>query len=62
MSKWNGKNTLNHKSVISLIYNEDVITACDVILEEDDRKGFVYVNGASLFAQRPEFNCGHGCD
>jgi len=33
---------------------EDVLEACNV-LKTDNRKGFIYVNGASLFAQRPEF-------
>lgn len=32
----------------------DVIDTC-VNLNSDDRKGFVYVNGAMLYAQRPEF-------
>jgi hypothetical protein len=33
---------------------EDVLEVCDK-LKVDNRKGFVYVNGASLFSQRPEF-------
>lgn len=37
-----------------IFHNKDVIEAC-ALLESDDRKGFVYVNGASLFAQRPQF-------
>ncbi len=35
-------------------YNDDVINMC-VDMEGDDRKGFIYVNGAMLYAQRPEF-------
>ena len=38
-----------------IIYNDDVLDACDTLLKDDKRKGFVYVNGASLFAQRPQF-------
>jgi len=38
------------------IYNGDVIEKCEKeLLDGDDRKGFVYVNGASLYSQRPEF-------
>lgn len=37
------------------IHVEDVLEACNTVLSIDNRKGFVYVNGASLFAQRPEF-------
>lgn len=37
------------------IHIEDVLEACENNLKVDKRKGFVYVNGASLFAQRPEF-------
>lgn len=37
-----------------MIHIEDVIEMCDV-LKNDDRRGFVYVNGAMLYAQRPEF-------
>ena len=36
------------------LYNKDVIETCD-ILDNDNRHGFVYVNGASLYSQRPEF-------
>jgi hypothetical protein len=36
------------------IINDDVIEACEK-LKIDNRKGFVYVNGASLHSQRPEF-------
>ena len=36
------------------IYNEDVIEKCDT-LKVDNRIGFIYVNGASLYSQRPEF-------
>lgn len=43
--------SLNKKVVIHV---EDVLEACNT-LKKDKRKGFVYVNGASLFAQRPEF-------
>lgn len=35
-------------------YNDEVIDAIQ-ILKDDDRNGFVYVNGAMLYAQRPEF-------
>lgn len=44
--------SLNKKVIIHV---EDVLEACDSILKKDGRKGFVYVNGASLFAQRPQF-------
>ena len=37
-----------------IIINDDVIEACDD-LKIDNRKGFIYVNGASLHSQRPEF-------
>jgi len=37
------------------LHNEDVLDACENDLETDDRKGLIYVNGASFFAQRPEF-------
>jgi len=40
------------KKVITHV--EDVLEACDH-LKTDNRKGFIYVNGASLFAQRPQF-------
>lgn len=43
--------SLNKKVTVHL---EDVLEACG-LLETDTRKGFVYVNGASLFSQRPEF-------
>lgn len=36
------------------IHMEDVIEMCEV-LKDDDRRGFIYVNGAMLYAQRPEF-------
>jgi hypothetical protein len=36
------------------IHVEDAIEICEV-LKNDDRRGFVYVNGAMLYAQRPEF-------
>lgn len=36
------------------VYNEDVIDTVDV-LKGDDRRGFIYVNSAMLYAQRPEF-------
>jgi hypothetical protein len=36
------------------VVNDDVIEACDG-LKKDNRHGFVYVNGASLYSQRPEF-------
>ena len=42
---------LNKKVIVHI---EDVLEACDV-LKVDKRKGFIYVNGASLFSQRPEF-------
>lgn len=36
------------------IINDDVIEACDSLMK-DDRCGFIYINGASLHSQRPEF-------
>jgi len=42
----------NNKEIVTCY--EDVITHCFNI-EGDDRKGFIYVNGASKYAQRPEF-------
>jgi hypothetical protein len=36
------------------IHIEDAIEMCEV-LKEDSRRGFIYVNGAMLYAQRPEF-------
>lgn len=36
------------------IHNDDVIETFG-LLEDDSRNGFIYVNGASLYAQRPEF-------
>jgi hypothetical protein len=36
------------------IFNEDAIEKCDT-LKNDNRVGFIYVNGASLYSQRPEF-------
>jgi len=42
-----------NKKVITHV--EDVLEACDTLLSDDKRKGFIYVNGASLFAQRPQF-------
>jgi len=36
------------------IHNEDIIDTC-AILDADDRCGLIYVNGASLYTQRPEF-------
>lgn len=41
------------KKKIKTLYG-DAITNCKS-LGEDTRKGFIYVNGASLYAQRPEF-------
>ena len=41
------------KTIIS--YDLDALEACDSKLKDDKRKGFIYVNGASLFAQRPQF-------
>ncbi len=37
-----------------IIHIEDVVEMCEV-LKDDDRRGFIYVNGAMLYAQRPEF-------
>jgi len=36
------------------VVEEDAIEAC-LTLKTDDRKGFVYVNGAMLYSQRPEY-------
>lgn len=36
------------------IHNDDVIDFCSTI-KPDKRNGFIFVNGASLYAQRPEF-------
>lgn len=44
-------NSLNKKVITHV---EDVLEACET-LNSDNRKGFVYVNGAMLFSQRPEF-------
>jgi len=37
------------------VYKMDALAALDGDLKDDKRKGFVYVNGAALFSQRPEF-------
>jgi hypothetical protein len=37
-----------------VVVNDDVIEACEGLLK-DNRHGFIYVNGASLYSQRPEF-------
>jgi len=37
------------------IHIGDVIEICDEKLMSDNRRGFIYVNGAALYTQRPEF-------
>lgn len=37
------------------VCKKDALAALDGDLVDDNRKGFVYVNGAALFSQRPEF-------